>query len=640
MTPTTRLTISTLVVATATAAMAALPYVARLGGPSVDDGFVIDGFDRHVRVGADGRVDVVETIDVTFIEERRGILRDLDTEGLGGAPADPEVHGVDQGTDGTPWPYALEDEGDVLRVRIGDANLVLAPGPQTYRLRYRAGGQVASDLEDPGTAELRIDIPGDRWPVTVATTTVTVELPAEPEGVVCVYGARGATTACPPATVQGTTVSQTIPTLDPATTGTLSVRLPSSAFDGGALPAASFTALDAGDGADPDEAAPLDLPEPARGLLLGLLAAAPVVGFELLRGRFVYRDQVTDPVLHHRVTPTAELAPPDRLVPNELATVLQRVGDAGDRFLSTLIHLELRGVLRSVTTVEDGQPADPSRVTDGGGDLKADRIVLEVGPDPERASDVERRFVAALLGDTGSIVFDGDYDEDVSKRTTLAMKVLDDRAAELRRPGAGIVHDRSSVLRGGSGVLLGLLALGASFGLAVVATWLIGLPWTFAFAALGVVVLAWIALVPVWRYHRQAFTSYGRDLSARTRAFRHFLAEVHRDRLAIDAELGTPLQHPIVTMLPYAVALGLGRSWYERFAPVLAELSATDPTAGTAGTTAVGGGVPWWGYAGGFAGFQAAQGGSTTDPSSSSSGGGSVGGGAGSGAGGGGGGSW
>ena len=162
-----------------------------------------------------------------------------------------------------------------------------------------------------------------------------------------------------------------------------------------------------------------------------------------------------------------------------------------------------------------------------------------------------------------------------------------------------------------------------------------GLPLPNTVLVVVILALAWVAIVFTWRYHRQAFTSYGRNLSARVRAYRHFLTEVHRDQLDFGAQQGVHHLHPAIALLPYAIVLGLGDSWYERFGPLMAELSARGPGDASAST---GAGVPWWGYAGGYSAFQSTRSASVTDPSAASSGGG--GGGAGSGGGGGGGGSW
>lgn len=621
MTTSARSIVTVLTVAVALALWAVIPLIGSFA--SVDDGFVIDRFDREVVVQPDGSVDVTETIEVTFLEERRGIFRDLEGTGIDGRAASYEVRSVDRGTDGDPWTYVVEDEDGAARVRIGDADVELDPGPQTYRLQYGATGQVARDDADPDTVEVRIDVPGIEWPVAVAETTLTVQLPTAPGEVACVVGAEGEVEPCPETSVDDTTVTQQLGPLEPRTTGTVSVRLPGLAFDMAAVPDATLTPLEQGD-ADPPPR--LELPRPLRGWLVGLVAALPILAFEGLRSRIVYRDQVTDPSLHDRPVPTAELAPPDGLPPADLAAVLQRPSLGDDPFLATLIDLEQRGVLVSEAVTEDGTRVGPDD------DAEVEVVTIRSGSDTERTRPFERAFVGALFGDTGGVVLDGEYDEDVAKRVTAAQKVLTDRATELRRPGAGLVHDAGGWLRGARGALVGFVTVVVATGLGLAAARLAGLSVPATLLVLAVTLLAWSGLALAWRYHRQAFTSEGRHLSARTRAYRHFLTEVHRDQLDFGAQQGVHHLHPAVALLPYAVVLGLGDSWYQRFGVVLAELSARAPAEATAT-------VPWWGYAGGYHAFQATRSGTVTD-ASASSGGGGAGGGAGSGGGGGGGGSW
>jgi hypothetical protein len=609
-----------LVVAALAAAYAVLPLLDR---PAVDDGFVIDRFDRQVVVGSDGIVDVTETLEVTFLEGRRGIFRDLEPTGIGGLDAEYEIASVDRGTDGDAWRWLVEEEDGDTRVRIGDERVELSPGPQTYRLRYRASGQTATDAAAPDTVEARIDVPGTAWPVPVAETSLTVELPVGAEEVVCVVGDAGDSRPCEPAEMDGTTVVQTLPPLEPATTGTVSVRMPADAFEAGGPPARDLEPLVA----TPGGTAPLEVPDPWRGLLIGLATLLPLAVFEGLRGRFVYRDRVTDPVLHDQPVPTAELAPPDGLAPVDLATVLQRVGDDDDRFLAMLVGLEQRGVLSSHTTTDaDTGAAGGSAVGD---DVEVDEVVLTTGPTPDEAEPYERAFVDALFDGSDGVRFDGEYDEDVAARVVAAKAVLAARDTELRRPGAGLVHDGGRWLRGGRGLLAGTVASLLAVGAGVAAAWAVGVGVPVVGTVL-VTALAWGALAGIWRYQRQAFTSRGRLLSARTRAYRHYLGEVHGDQLAFAADRGIDQRHPAVALLPYAIVLGLGDSWYDRFGPVLREMATSAPASG--GAT-----VPWWAYAGGYAGFRSTQSASVTDPAASS---GAGGGGAGSGGGGGGGGSW
>jgi hypothetical protein len=74
-----KLTLTALVAAAAVA----VPVVAGLVAttPTRDDAFTIDRFDRQVNLEPDGQLRVVETIEVTFTEPRRGIFRDLELEG-------------------------------------------------------------------------------------------------------------------------------------------------------------------------------------------------------------------------------------------------------------------------------------------------------------------------------------------------------------------------------------------------------------------------------------------------------------------------------------------------------------------------------------------------------------------------------
>lgn len=127
MTRGVKLALSALIVLTA-AGVAVLAGVVT-GSPTRDDAFTIDRFERHVEVGTDGRLQVVETIEVTFTEPRR-------------------------------------------------ANDTLDPGPQTYRLSYTIDGLAFRPAARPDQVQLRIDVPGDAWPVDVAETRLTVTLPA------------------------------------------------------------------------------------------------------------------------------------------------------------------------------------------------------------------------------------------------------------------------------------------------------------------------------------------------------------------------------------------------------------------------------------------------------------------------------
>ncbi|HSK23233.1 MAG TPA: DUF2207 domain-containing protein [Egicoccus sp.] len=587
--------------------------------PTPDDAFVIDGFAQDVTVTVDGRLEVVESIDVTFREERRGIFRDLDTVGMT-APVTYEVLGVDRGTPDQPWDYTVEDNGSRQQVKIGNADIVLEPGPQHYRIAYLMDGLLFRPSARPDMVQVRIDVPGAEWQTTVAETRFVADLPGEPTRVQCVMGSSGETTPCPEASVDGTTVQQSIPALAPWTTATVLIEVPAEVFDV-TFPTFDVEELDTlGEAAQPDDEPPL--PEVPAALLLLLLVAAPALLLEALRARLVYRDRVTDPALHDRVAPTAELEPPDNARPLETAALLQRsVGN--EVVLATVLDLELRGIVQTATTeTAEGKP----------------RITVTPAPAGalrgEPARPWEASFLQLLLGSEGKIEFDGTYDAETTKRASAAGAALESHGGWLLGRDSPLTHSGAGWLRGGAFaawialcLLLGAVIGGAGAGLLQLSIVVAIVIWV----CLGV---SWIVLSFVWRPQRLPLTSEGRDVIARTRAFREFLEQVHADRLEFAAGREHYDQHhPALSLLPYAMALGLAESWYLRFEPVLTELAQQ-------GAVPTSGAYPWWAYGAGYSAVRTSYSSSTTSPSSSGSGGSFGGGGAGSGGGGGGGGSW
>jgi uncharacterized membrane protein YgcG len=605
----TRLLLSLVTVTIVALTVVGVALVARAAAG--DDGFVIDRFHRLVEVGGDGELEVTETIEVTFLEPRRGIFRDLESAGPVG-PVSYELRDVED-ADGSPWRAAEErtDDGDP-RIRIGDAAVVLDPGPQTYVLRYRIDGLLFRPASRPDQVQVRVDVPGDGWPVEVAVTHLEVVLPTAPSDVRCVAGATGTTGACGEREVAGTQVSQRIDRLGPGETGTVAVELPADAFAAGEdLPVSDVRDLE-----DREVLASLGVPLVPATLLLLVLLAAPAALLEAVRSRTVYRDVVTDPHLHDRVTPTAELEPPDGLAPAELAALAQRSID-GEVLLATLVDLELRGVIH--TTTRD----------DGG------TITIQQGEDPSAARPWEATALDALCPRGAPITFDGEYDADTTERANGASAAVAGHAGGVLDEGSRYIHSRGGLLRGSGYVVLVLavLLVGAVVGLAGIA--LLAVPVAAVVAAWVGLGVAWFVLAWLWRKERLPLTSEGRDAVERTAAFRRFLSEVHGDRLAFAAsrrEVGTT--HPAVAMLPYAMVLGLADSWLERFEPLLVE-AARNGEAGAARDPDA-----WYLHRGTLAAAAVTYGSTTTAPSSSSGGGSFGGGGAGSGGGGGGGGSW
>jgi hypothetical protein len=582
-----------------------------------DRAFTVTALDREVEVGTDGVLAVTETIDVTFHEERRGIFRDLPRDGPrgGGTVVYRDVQ-VDRGDDGQPWNFVVEtaDNGDT-RIRIGEAATFLTPGDYTYRLRYAIDGLTFRSERDPSRVQVRLDVPGYDWPTDVERTRLIVASPTTVRDVVCVAGPPRSTLACDPApSAEGDVVTATFDAFRPGQAATVAIDLDASAFSPG-LPNFREQPLDQRPGVLPV----VSLPPGLAGLIAATVVALPFLLLELVLAVLVYRDRVTDPTLHDRQQPTALFGPPHDFRPVEVAGLLLR-RRSESLLLGTLVDLDQRG---TVTT----------RSWESGG-----KTVLEVdaGPEGVEALPGDAAFLRTLLPGRTSVCFDGKYDKDTAERTQAATNELVRQAHDIFADN-GLEHAQARVLR--SPWFLALLALGmmlVTVLVTVAVARVLVLPTVVAIVIAFLVVVGAALARLLWRHERLPLNSEGRDTVAQAEAFREFLRTVEAEQLEWAAD--QPMvshHHPAVSLLPYAIVLGLADSWYGRFGSLIRELA----LAGAAGGAAAGG--AWWMSQSSFAGVGAARSGTMTNPASSSSGGGSFGGGGGgSGGGGGGGGSW
>lgn len=156
----------------------------------------ITNFISDVRVGADGTLDVVETISLVSegAEIQRGIQRDFPTRYPGAHGGKVEVGFTVVGVqrDGKPEPYSLIGMRNGERVRIGDADTLLTPGDHVYRIHYRTTRQLGfyGDFD-----ELYWNATGNGWTFPIERAEARITLPvAVPFGKRAVYpGEQGAT---------------------------------------------------------------------------------------------------------------------------------------------------------------------------------------------------------------------------------------------------------------------------------------------------------------------------------------------------------------------------------------------------------------------------------------------------------------
>ncbi|PWW01808.1 putative membrane protein DUF2207 [Hoeflea marina] len=156
----------------------------------------ISRFDADIVVEADGRLDVTETIAVNAEgnEIRRGIFRDIPMRALTpwGFWSDNGFDLVEVTQDGRPATYTTEWQGRFVRIKIGDADVLLSRGEHTYTIRYVTTNQLRFfDSYD----EVYWNVTGNFWNFPILDAHATVRLPdgAVAETVDAYTGGEGAT---------------------------------------------------------------------------------------------------------------------------------------------------------------------------------------------------------------------------------------------------------------------------------------------------------------------------------------------------------------------------------------------------------------------------------------------------------------
>ena len=139
----------------------------------------IRNFRALVDVGADGTLTVRETIAVN-VEGRqisRGIFRDIPVryEDADGRMREVRLDVRSVKRDGGSEPYAIERNSGVVRIRIGDADVLLPHGVHTYEIIYQTTRQIRYfDDHD----ELYWNVTGNGWDFPIRQASAEVRLPS------------------------------------------------------------------------------------------------------------------------------------------------------------------------------------------------------------------------------------------------------------------------------------------------------------------------------------------------------------------------------------------------------------------------------------------------------------------------------
>lgn len=541
-----------------------------------DRAFTIHSLDTHLRVEQTGRTVVEETITVEFRRSRRGIIRELppsipvtwDVVRLASERRDVLDYYDEQGNPRSMYEIIAEDvanrsphlanyevleatlddepvnvsrrvrTGRALDLQLGSSMVVLEPGVYTYRLRYATPSWTFRASEDAEVVETRVNAPGFDWAAAIGSATVTIEVPGEVSTAACRYGPAGSIASCDDhLEVAGNVVRAELGAFPDHTGATISLRTPTDSF-WATPPVIEVPDLD--DGGWRSAA-----PRPALGLVLTALLVLPLVGLVIVDDAAIRRSR-RHLVAVGPVVPSAVLAPPRGLSPVELAGVLHR-RDPDDLLLSEVVTAAQQGW---VEVAFEPRNVQVTRVPDADvpwGSALAGALPLRFG---DAAMTQLQRIEAvhkALRQRSREVLRAGELRATTADRTRYGMRLV---VAMLWLAGAVVVLDAATRMT--------RLSLAAAIGLGVVA------------------VIAFAIVTFLWWGRRPVLTPEGRALVAEAEAFDAYLGAVVQEEVAWAAsqdDVGP--DHPALELLPYAIALGRGDAWYDRFGRLLTTASSS-----------------------------------------------------------------
>ena len=541
-------------------------------------------FHSDIRIGANGELTVTEriTVQAEGRQIRRGILRDFPTgyrDRFDSAVSVP-FHVERVLRDGEPEPYALERLANGMRVRIGRADVQLPHGAHTYELTYRTARQLGFfDSHD----ELYWNVNGNGWTLAFDRISAEVRLPQAIAATLiraeAYTGPQGARGRSYRSFVRdGGAAFRSTRSFQPREGMTIVVTFPKGLVT-----------------------------PPTRGqtlrwwirdnpaALIGAGGFLLLVAFLLWRWRLVGRDPRAGPRFPRYEAP-AGLGPAG-------VRFVDRM-DCDDRcFAAALLGLGQRGVL---SIRQHGKDYEVKRTDKAAGDwLPGEQALLQ----PMLATPGASRAIGKS------------YDPLVRSARAAFEKSL---AAHF---GAKLFsHNRGSLL---AGLVIGIATLGFMLSFDPPVAQLLA-----AAVALGIAIVLFYHWLP-------AYSVQGRRMQDAIEGLRQYLSVAEADELK---RMKAPPQTPeeFAKFLPYAVALGIEKTWAERFTQILGAAAVTAAVSDYYSTDS-GGGLfdrdGMGGFASGLSGLGETVSAASTAPGSNSGSSGSSGGGSSGGGGGGGGGS-
>lgn len=556
-------------------------FLALILSPAANAEEKILSFDSNIQISANGELTVTETIaaQVEGQQIRRGILRDFPTDyrdRLGRSVSVPfDVVAVMR--DGQPEPWSASRQANGVSLRIGNASLMLPRGRHVYRITYRTRWQLGFfDDHD----ELYWNVNGNGWTLAMDQISADASLPV--------------TGSAPVAAAQLKLEAYTGPF------GARGRDYVAEARDGGAM-FRTTRRLGAGEGLTIVFMFPKGIVAPPTlrakfdrwlkdnfGEAVGALGLLVLVSFLYWRWSAVGRDPRAGPVFPRYEAPRG-LGPAG-------ARYLDRMQCDDRCFASALLDLGQRGYLK---IHEDQGSYEIGRTGRNVEWLPGEQAVSVIAP-PQGVRSIGRTYDPAVQEARGALggALNKHFGEQLFSR------------------------NRGSLL---FGFVLAAATMGAMFVLQTA---------TAAMVAVGVAMA--IALTVAAKL-LPAYTEEGRRLEDEVEGLRQYLSVAEKDDLA-RMKMPPRTREEFAKFLPFAVALGVEKTWADAFAKVLGASALAAATAAYYSSSSSGG----YSQAGHFVDSIADMGrtisAASTPPSSSSGGSDSGGGGGGSSGGGGGGG--
>jgi len=467
-------------------------------------------FHSDIRIGASGVLTVTETIEVQAEgkEIRRGILRDFPTEyrdRLGDSVTVPFQ--VDKVTrNGKREPFAIEHLANGTRIRIGDAGRMLPQGKHVYVITYRTSRQIGFFEQHD---ELYWNVTGTGWTLPFERVTAEVSFAQRvPAGDIKVEAYTG-------------------PLGEKGRDYNAFVRHGSAAFR-------ATRALKSGEGMTIVVAFPRGIVEqPGRAERASTwanenpVAVVGAAGFLILAAYLLFVWQLVgrDPKARRRF-PRYE--PPAGL------------GRAGVRYLDRMAYDD-----RCFAVALLGLGAN--------GYLKirqeGERYAIERSAKALDGDDMAQRLARGLFHtEQERFAFGKEY--------SATLEVVRDAFREaLKQHFAGRLLSRNTGAQ-----LIGWVIAGAT----LLALYALDAP----IAVLAAAAVPMVALLMLFYFLLPAYSIQGRKLQDAVEGLRRYLSVAEKDDLA---RMKAPPQTPqeFARFLPYAVALGVEKTWSERFTALL-----------------------------------------------------------------------